>query len=94
MAICVSVDMLTILPLENLLVKLLTVSIAESNQDEEQNCIIWKKGKNYVKVITGDLFKYGFGNRKKTKNIVVIPFNTAFDTHVTRKLEEDPVPIV
>ena len=87
-------DKIKTLPLENLLVKLLTVSIAESNQDEEQNCIIWKKGKNYVKVITGDLFKYGFGNRKKTKNIVVIPFNTAFDTHVTRKLEEDPVPIV
>lgn len=87
-------DRMKTLPLENLLVKLLLASISESNQDEEQNCIIWKKGKNYVKVITGDLFKYGFGNRKKTKNIVVIPVNTAFDTHVTRKLEEDPVPLV
>ncbi len=87
-------DKMKILPLENFLVKLLVVSISEPNQDEEKNCIIWKKGKNYVKVITGDLFKYGFGNRKKTKNIVVIPVNTAFDTHVTRKLEEDPVPLV
>lgn len=87
-------DKMKSLPLENLLVKLLLVAIAESNLDEEQSNIIWKKGKNCVKVVSGDLFKYGFGNRKKTKNIIVIPVNTAFDTHITRRLEEDPVPLV
>ncbi len=80
--------------LESLLVKLLLISIAESNKNEKRSNVIWKNGRNYVEVITGDLFKYGFGNRKNTRNIVVIPVNTAFDTHVTRKLEEELFPLV
>ncbi len=80
--------------LSHLLVKLLLISIEESNLNKEKRNVIWKRGINCVEVITGDLFKYGFGNRSKTKNIIVIPVNTAFDTHVTRCLEKQENPLV
>lgn len=78
-----------------LLADLLIASFSETNKIEPHRCVIWKSGANLAEVITGDIFHYGFGNRKKTKkNIVVIPVNTAFDTHVTRKLEGNSRPIV
>lgn len=56
---------------------------------------LWEKGKNSVVAIPGDIFKFAFENRSKiTKNIVVIPVNTAFDTHITTQLENDSVPLV
>ena len=55
---------------------------------------IWKHGLNSIDVQSGDLFRFGFDNRHKKKNIVVIPVNTAFDTHVTRKLEGETYPLV
>lgn len=78
-----------------LLADLLMLSFSEDNRPEPQRTVIWKNGANTAEVITGDLFRFGFDNRsKRQKNIVVIPVNTAFDTHVTRKLEEDSKPIV
>lgn len=57
--------------------------------------IIWQKGNNLVEVISGDLFKFGFGNRsKKKKNIVCIPVNTTFETKVTTKTEQESKPLV
>lgn len=65
------------------------------NREKSNNNVIWERGDNSVQVIQGDIFKFGFGNRsKKTKNIVVIPVNTAFDTKVTTKLEYEPYPLV
>lgn len=70
-------------------------SFSESNLGDPNRRIIWKQGANMLEIIEGDLFYYGFNNRKKnTRNIVVIPVNTAFDTHVTRKVENDPMPVV
>lgn len=78
-----------------LLAELMIRSLSECNIASEKRKILWKNGSNAVEVITGDLFRYGFDNRKKTeKNIVVIPVNTAFDTHVTRKLEGEACPVV
>jgi len=89
---------LTALPLDAvsiLLADLLMISFSDNNRPEPQRTVIWKNGANAAEVITGDLFRFGFDNRsKRQKNIVVIPVNTAFDTHVTRKLEGDSKPIV
>lgn len=77
-----------------LLTNALMESLSERNVSEPDIEIIWKKGTNYVDVQTGDLFHFGFDNRHKKKNIVVIPVNTAFDTHITREIENDPYPLV
>ncbi|MDO4483966.1 MAG: hypothetical protein Q4C54_05910 [Clostridia bacterium] len=55
---------------------------------------LWHRGTNSLQLITGDLFKYGFGNRKKQPSIVVIPVNTSFDTHITWTTEGAEAPIV
>ena len=65
-----------------------------SNLAKADMVSIWKHGRNSIDVQSGDLFRFGFDNRHKKKNIVVIPVNTAFDTHVTRKLEGETYPLV
>ncbi|SEF73216.1 macro domain-containing protein [Lachnospira multipara] len=80
--------------LAKLLTQELRAAISENNKNDESPSIIWKRGKNRITVIEGDLFKFGFDNRGKDKNIVVIPVNTSFETHVTRKFEGEPKPIV
>lgn len=64
------------------------------NRSENQKNIIWQRGINNISVIEGDLFKYGFENRKKQKNIIVIPVNTSFDTHITKNTEKEQFPLV
>ena len=56
--------------------------------------IIWKKGNSYIQASYGDIFKYAFSNKRKRKNIVVIPVNTRFDTHLTTKLENAVYPMI
>ena len=80
--------------IEILLADIQIMSLSEDNREAPKPFIIWKNGSNVAETITGDIFQFGFDNRKKKKNIVVIPVNTAFDTHVTRKLEGNPRPIV
>ena len=80
--------------LSELLTHELLLAISECNKITDHCIIIWKRGKNRVSLIEGDLFKYGFNNRTKTKNIVVIPVNTSFETHVTRKFERESNPII
>lgn len=79
----------------NLLAELLIQSLSVSNVNGLEKRVIWKNGSNAIEVIGGDLFHYGFDNRKKTrKNIVVIPVDTAFNTHVTRRFEGELNPVV
>lgn len=47
-----------------------------------------------MQIIAGDIFRFGFNNRKKQPNIVVIPVNTTFDTHISWKAEGTENPIV
>lgn len=77
-----------------ILTELLIKAISESNLAEPDIIMIWKHGLNSIDVQSGDLFHFGFDNRHKKKNIVVIPVNTAFDTHVTRKFESEAYPLV
>lgn len=87
-------DQLDDVSLYTLLTYLLLRAISEKNIIDPQEKILWKRGKNTLKLLYGDLFSFGFNNRKKRKNIIVIPVNNAFDTVVTSNLEIDPIPIV
>lgn len=49
---------------------------------------ILRNGAYCVKVAYKDIFKYAFRKRSKEKNIVVIPVDTEFHTHVIRKYEK------
>lgn len=80
--------------LSSALSDLLLKAITETNLFEAKTTLLWKHGNNSIDVLFGDLFHYGFDNRHLKKNIVVIPVNTAFDTHVTRKLEGSECPLV
>lgn len=56
--------------------------------------VLWARGNSYIQTIYGDIFKYGFSSRRKKKNIVVIPVNTRFDTHLATKLENAVHPMI
>ena len=56
--------------------------------------IIYQNGANSVDLVFGDIFKFGFDNRKREKNIIVIPVNTSFETHITVKTEKEKFPLV
>lgn len=60
--------------------------IGLKNRPETEG-IIWKKGSGSFGWLVGDLFRFGFGTRKKKKSLVVIPVDCRFDTHVTRGYE-------
>lgn len=77
------------------LAKLLIKSLKENNNHENHDkSIIWSVGNSYVRIIKGDIFTYALGKRSKKQRIVVIPVNTAFDAHVSTKLESDSKPLV
>lgn len=80
--------------LSQLLTKLLFNAIREDNRISSTESYLWKHGVNSVSFISGDIFKYGFNNRRSKKNIIVIPVNTSFSTHVTRAQENEPFPLV
>ncbi len=77
--------------LEKILIKSLKEYNVIINTDD---LLIWSNGDNYIKVIEGDIFNYALGRRSKQQRIVVIPVNTAFDTHVSNKLEGNRLPVV
>ena len=64
----------------------LVEAIGVKNLRDNDDCI-WKKGSGSLYWYCGDLFRFGFGNRKKSRNLVVIPVDRGFKTHVTRNYE-------
>ena len=77
-----------------LLTDVLFWALQENNISAPDTSVLWKHGPYKVDVLSGDLFRFGFNNRKQTKCIIVIPVNTAFDTHVSRKIEGSGYPLV
>lgn len=65
-------------------------AIGMNNKTDSEN-ILWKRGSASLCWRIGDLFRFGFNNRKKTKNLVVIPVDCTFKTHVTREYESTPI---
>lgn len=77
---------------------LFNVFISTLSVDNKLGCksdyIIKKKGNSCLRVVEGDMFKFGFSTRKQGKNIVVIPVNTTFNTHISTKLENEQYPMI
>lgn len=48
---------------------------------------LWQSGTGSLSVEVGDLLSKGFGRRRKYRNIVVVPVDSAFDTVVTAGCE-------
>ena len=73
-----------------------TLALKVDNRIERKNFtkVLWKNGANSVDLLFGDIFKFGFDNRKREKNIIVIPVNTSFETHITAKVEKEKFPIL
>ena len=68
-------------------------AIRADNKATTSKCL-WCKGSASVHLEIGDLFTHGFGRARKTKEIVVVPVNTTFDTKVTWAYENNPKPLV
>ena len=69
-------------------------SVRNNNRKNDTLTYIYRQGQNIVDVVAADLLRFGFENRKKKRNIVVIPVNTSYETHITWMLENDPIPLV
>ena len=56
------------------------------NSENDNSILIWENGCNSIRFISGNIFGKCF-KRKTDKSIIVIPINSAFDVHVSTKLE-------
>ena len=56
--------------------------------------VIWRRGTTSLTLVSGDLLRFGFGNRSKQKNLIVIPVDAGFETHVTKRVENAEYPLV
>ena len=70
------------------LAEALIVCIQLKNDGFDPEGEILRNGAYCVKVVYKDIFHYAFRKRAKEKNIIVIPVDTEFHTHVTRKYEK------
>lgn len=61
-------------------------AVGTRNMRDDGGCF-WRKGPGSLCWRCGDLLRFGFGNRKKARNLVVIPVDCGFRTHVTREYE-------
>ena len=55
--------------------------------------VLWQNGNNILNAVYGDIFTYGFDNRKN-HNIIVIPVDTTFETHISGINEKSQFPLV
>lgn len=76
------------------LADVLITAIKSKNNGTDLKEEILRNGAYCLTVVYEDIFKFAFRKRTKHRNIVVIPVDTAFHTHVTRKYENDPLPQV
>lgn len=82
---------------EDDLIELLAFALIEAIRapnTAQDSKVIWRRGAASLTLISGDLFKFGFGNRSKQKNLVVIPVDAGFETHVTKRVESAEYPLV
>lgn len=60
----------------------------------DSRVVIWSHGPYSLGLVSGNVLDFGFSNRSKRKVMVVVPVNTTFETHVTRKYERRPTQLV
>ena len=79
-------------PASFLAVSLIQALKADNRTDAR--VVIWSHGPYSLGLIAGNVLDFGFSNRSKRKVMVVVPVNTTFETHVTRKYEQRPTQLV
>lgn len=70
--------------------RFLSVALIEAAQTPniiETDQLIASRGNSVLCLHSGSIFKYCFNRKSKSKNIVVIPVETCFGMHVSRKFE-------
>jgi|GEM_PF-1079666 len=75
---------------------LLFLKAVEVNNKIEANTgtVLWQNGVDSLNYTQGDLFSYGFDNRKRARSIVVIPVETTFETKISWMKEAELYPLV
>lgn len=63
------------------------IGVVGLENKSQSKALIWKRGIGSLEWAACDLFRFAFCSRRKRKNIVVIPVDCSFDTHVTRGYE-------
>lgn len=74
-------------PYENLYFYFINRVCGNNIRSTDNSILIWRNGCNSLKLTSGDIFDYCF-SRKSRKEIITIPVNTTFDTHVSTKIEK------
>ncbi|MBR1986466.1 MAG: hypothetical protein IKA24_06235 [Mogibacterium sp.] len=77
-----------------LLERLFLSSLKFDNEIESADSTLWRRGRSYIKIVYGDIFKFGFDKRNKSNRIVVIPVNTSFETRISDNMETSCSPLV
>jgi hypothetical protein len=70
------------------------IEALKADNRADSRVVIWSRGPNSLGLASGNLLDFGFSNRSKRRAIVVVPVNTSFETHVTRKYEQSPTQVV
>ncbi|MBQ6524596.1 MAG: hypothetical protein IJI12_08075 [Atopobiaceae bacterium] len=70
------------------------IEALKADNRADSRVVIWSRGPNSLGLVSGNLLDFGFSNRSKRRAIVVVPVNTSFETHVTRKYEQSPTQVV
>lgn len=79
----------------SVLLKLFIHSLKQDNRQSPPDSItIWTNGNNYIQIVPGDIFGFGFDKRNKKNRIVVIPVDTSFETQITIDTETVREPLV
>lgn len=87
-----NVDRYSDCSIQELVTECFLASLTRNNLADDESIILWQNNRNRVMLTKGNLFSFAAGNRKK--NIVVIPVDTMFHTHVTSDLEVESYPAV
>lgn len=70
------------------------IEALKADNRTDSRVVIWSHGPNSLGLIPGNLLDLGFSNRSKRRVMVVVPVNTSFETHVTRKYERSTTQLV
>ena len=73
---------------------IILIQALKANNRTDSRVVIWSRGPYSLGLVSGNLLDFGFSNRSKRKVMVVVPVNTTFETHVTRKYEQRPTQLV
>lgn len=69
-------------------------ALKKNDTNKEEGFIIYSDSVRCFSAVCGDVLDYGFANRTKKKNIIVVPVNTTFETKASWEYEKERYPLV